>query len=85
MNWVLILQNNKIDGLRGESMNVKEFDVFMIVFVAAFLLLAFCLSMGDGSSDYINANRYSNCIDKLSDNEKLSFDEMKEVCSQYLK
>ena len=66
-------------------MNVKEFSVFMIVFVAAFLLLAFCLSKGDGSSDYINANRYSNCIDKLSDNGNLTFYEMKEVCSKYLK
>ncbi len=66
-------------------MNVKEFGVFMIVFVVAFLLLTFCLSMGDGLSDYTNANRYSNCIDKLSDNGNLNFYEMKEVCSKYLK
>nr|DAG46772.1 MAG TPA: hypothetical protein [Caudoviricetes sp.] len=66
-------------------MKVKEFVVFMIVFVATFLLLTFCLSMGDGSSDYVNANRYSNCIDKLSGNGNLAFYEMKEVCSKYLK
>lgn len=66
-------------------MNVKEFSVFIIVFLGGFLIVTFCTSMGDGSSDYINANRYSNCIDKLSDNGNLTFYEMKEVCSKYLK
>lgn len=66
-------------------MNVKEFSVFIIVFLGGFLIVTFCTSMGDDSSDYINANRYSNCIDKLSDNGNLTFYEMKEVCSKYLK
>lgn len=66
-------------------MNVKEFSVFIIVFLGGFLIVTFCTSMGDGSSDYINANKYSNCIDKLSDNGNLTFYEMKEVCSKYLK
>ena len=66
-------------------MNVKEFSVFIIVFLGGFLIVTFCTSMGDNSSNYINANRYSNCIDKLSDNGNLTFYEMKEVCSKYLK
>ena len=66
-------------------MNVKEFSAFIIVFLGGFLIVAFCIFMGDNSSNYVKANRYSSCIEKLSDNEKLSFDEMKEVCSQYLK
>lgn len=60
----------------------------MIKFVVVLLITAFmagCSSSGDVASNYVKANRYSNCIEKLSDNEILSFDEMKEVCSQYLK
>lgn len=60
----------------------------MIKFVVVLLITAFmtgCSSSGDGDSSYVKANRYSNCIEKLSDNETLSFDEMKEVCSHYLK
>lgn len=60
----------------------------MIKFVVVLLITAFmagCSSSGDGDNNYVKANRYSNCIEKLSDNETLSFDEMKEVCSQYLK
>lgn len=66
-------------------MNVKKFSVFIIVFLGGFLIGTFCIFMSDNSSNYVNANRYSGCIEKLSDNEKLSFDEMKEVCSEYLK
>lgn len=60
----------------------------MIKFVVVLLITAFmtgCSSSGDGDNNYVKANRYSNCIEKLSDNETLSFDEMKEVCSYYLK
>lgn len=60
----------------------------MIKFVVVLLMTAFmtgCSSSGDGASNYVKANRYSHCIEKLSDNEILSFDEMNEVCSRYLK
>ena len=60
----------------------------MIKFVVVLLITAFmagCSSSGDGDNNYVKANRYSNCIEKLSDNETLSFDEMKEVCGHYLK
>ncbi len=60
----------------------------MIKFVVVLLLTAFmtgCSLSDGGASNYVKANRYSHCIEKLSDNEILSFDEMKEVCSQYLK
>ena len=60
----------------------------MIKFVVVLLITAFmagCSSSGDGDNNYVKANRYSRCIEKLSDNKILSFDEMKEVCSHYLK
>lgn len=60
----------------------------MIKFVIVLLITAFmtgCSSSGDGDNNYVKANRYSRCIEKLSDNKILSFDEMKEVCSHYLK
>lgn len=60
----------------------------MIKFVIVLLITAFmtgCSSSGDGDNNYVKANRYSRCIEKLSDNETLNFDEMKEVCSHYLK
>lgn len=60
----------------------------MIKFVVVLLITALmtgCSSSDDGVGNYAKANRYSNCIEKLSDNETLSFDEMKEVCSHYLK
>ena len=60
----------------------------MIKFVIVLLITAFmtgCSSSGDGDNNYVKANRYSRCIENLSDNKILSFDEMKEVCSHYLK
>lgn len=66
-------------------MSIKEFNIFMIIFIVCCSIVALFASIGDNSSNYVKANRYSGCIEKLSDNEKLSFDEMKEVCSEYLK
>lgn len=66
-------------------MSIKGFDIFMIIFIVCCLIVAFFTSIGDNSSNYVKANRYSHCIEKLSDNEILSFDEMKEMCGQYLK
>ena len=60
----------------------------MIKFVVVLLITAFmtgCSSSGDGASNYVKANRYRNCIEKLSDSGNLTYDEMKEVCSEYLK
>lgn len=71
--------------LRGDCMFIKEFSIFMIILIVCCLIVVLFTSIGDNSSDYVKANRYSHCIEKLSDNEILSFDEMKEVCSQYLK
>ncbi len=59
----------------------------MIKFVVVLLITAFmtgCSSSGDGDSNYVKANRYTKCIGKLSDSGNLSYDEMKEVCSEYL-
>ena len=42
------------------------------------------LAEGDNYS-YAVANRYSNCIEKHSTLEVLTYEEMKEVCSVYLK
>ena len=66
-------------------MSIKEFNIFMIIFIVCCSIVALFASIGDTPSDYVKANRYSRCIEKLSDNEVLSFDEMKEVCIQYLK
>lgn len=63
----------------------KEFSVFMIINIVCFLIVVLFTSIGDNSSDYVKANRYSNCVEKLSDSGNLTYDEMKEVCSQYLK
>ena len=71
--------------LRGDCMSIKEFNIFMIIFIVCCSIVALFASIGDTPSDYVKANRYSRCIEKLSDNEVLSFDEMKEVCIQYLK
>ena len=60
----------------------------MIKFVVVLLITAFmtgCSSSDDGVGNYVKANRYSNCIEKLSDSGNLTYDEMKEVCSEYLK
>ena len=60
----------------------------MIRFVVVLLITAFmtgCSSSGEGASNYVKANRSSNCIEKLSDSGNLTYDEMKEVCSEYLK
>ena len=75
----------KSEMLRGDCMFIKEFSIFMIILIVCCLIVALFTSIGVISSDYVKANRYSHCIEKLSDNEILSFDEMKEVCSQYLK
>ena len=66
-------------------MSSKEFNISISIFIVCCLIVALFTSIGDNSSGYVKANRYSHCIEKLSDNEILSFDEMKEVCSQYLK
>lgn len=42
------------------------------------------ISEGDNYS-YAIANRYSNCIKRHSEVGTLTYDEMKEVCSVYLK
>lgn len=66
-------------------MSTKEFNISMIIFIVCCLIVVLFTTIGDNSSDYVKANRYSHCIEKLSDSESLSFDEMKEVCNQYLK
>lgn len=66
-------------------MIIKEFNICMIIFIVCCLIVGVFTSTGDNSSDYVKANRYSNCIEKLSDSGNLTYDEMKEVCSEYLK
>ena len=60
----------------------------MIKFVVVLLIAAFmtgCSSTGNDTGNYVKANRYSKCIERLSDSGNLTYDEMKEVCSEYLK
>lgn len=72
-------------------MNVKEFAIFIAVTIGGFLIGIFCTSLidnsdnPDSSNNYVKANRYSHCIERLSDSVILSFNDMKEVCSEYLK
>lgn len=59
----------------------------MIKFVVVLTITAFmtgCSSSDDADSNYVKVNRYTKCIGKLSDSGNLSYDEMKEVCSEYL-
>lgn len=60
----------------------------MIRFVSILLIAAVitrCSPFSDDVENYAKANRYSSCIERLSDNENLDYDETKEVCSEYLK
>lgn len=60
----------------------------MIRFVSVLLIVTIitgCSPFGDDIENYAKANRYSGCIERLSDSENLTYDEMKEVCSEYLK
>ena len=36
-------------------------------------------------SPHVKANRYTNCIERQSAQNVLTYDEMKEVCGEYLK
>lgn len=50
------------------------------------IIITGCSPFGDDIENYTKANRYnSNCIEKLSNGGNLTYDEMKEVCSEYLK
>ena len=60
----------------------------MIRFVSMMLIsiiVTGCSAFGDDVENYAKANRYSSCIERLSNNGNLEYDEIKEVCSEYLK
>lgn len=60
----------------------------MIRFVSVLLIatvITGCSPFGDDVENYAKANRYSSCIERLSDSGNLAYDEIKEVCSEYLK
>lgn len=60
----------------------------MIRFISVLLIttvITGCSPFGNGVENYAKANGYSSCIERLSDNENLDYDETKEVCSEYLK
>ena len=60
----------------------------MIRFVSVLLITTIitgCSAFSDDVENYAKANRYSSCIERLSNNGNLDYDEIKEVCSEYLK
>lgn len=60
----------------------------MIRFVSIVLIsiiVTGCSVLGDDVENYAKANRYSSCIERLSDSGNLAYDEIKEVCGEYLK
>ena len=60
----------------------------MIRFVSMMLIsiiVTGCSAFGDDVENYAKANRYSSCIERLSNNGNLEYDEIKEVCGEYLK
>lgn len=60
----------------------------MIRFISVLLIatvITGCSPLGDGVENYAKANRYSSCIERLSDSGNLAYDEIKEVCGEYLK
>lgn len=60
----------------------------MIRFVSVLLIttvITGCSPFSDDVENYAKANRYSSCIERLSDGGNLAYDEIKEVCGEYLK
>lgn len=60
----------------------------MIKFVLVVLIsiiITGCSPFSDDVENYAKANRYSSCIERLSDGGNLAYDEIKEVCNEYLK
>ena len=60
----------------------------MIRFVSVLLITTIitgCSPFGDDIENYAKSNRYSSCIERLSNNGNLDYDEIKEVCGEYLK
>ena len=60
----------------------------MIRFVSVLLITTIitgCSPFGDDIENYAKSNRYSSCIERLSDGGNLAYDEIKEVCGEYLK
>lgn len=70
-------------------MKFSKFEGFCLKAVACLLIisLAYVLLSGFFNPDAINvrANRYSSCIERQSKTGQLTYEEMKEVCSEYLK
>lgn len=56
------------------------------IIILALLILGFVLFCMNSASttDYAIANRYRSCFEDLSENEVLTYEQMKEVCRVYL-
>lgn len=54
----------------------------VILLVVTWFLITLCANT---DSDFARANRYSGCVERLSENENLSYDEIKDACQYYLK
>lgn len=59
------------------------FKFVLVVLIS--IIITGCSAFGDDVENYAKANRYSSCIERLSDSGNLAYDEVKEVCSEYLK
>lgn len=60
----------------------------MIRFVSVLLIttvITGCSPFSDDVENYAKANRYSSCVERLSDGGNLAYEEIKEVCGEYLK
>ena len=75
--------------LRGDGMFDKSEKICLGVLACIFTpAIGFVVGVSIfSSSDKVNvkANRYSSCIERQSEIGELAYEEMKEVCSEYLK
>lgn len=62
-----------------------DYEKICLVFVGfGLVFLITLMSLYSNETLGIKANRYSSCIERQSEIGKLEYEEMKEVCSEYL-
>ena len=67
------------------SSELKEIGSFAcVVAMPAIIFMAIVLLFSALDNNYIRGNRYTSCIERQSVIGKLTYDEMKEVCGEYL-
>lgn len=61
-----------------------DYEKIFLMFVSLGLAFLTVLTFFCPVEVDVKANRYSNCIERQSEMGKLEYEEMKEVCSEYL-